>query len=361
MKKSIFIISFLLIGTFSFSSSSWGTLFPEFATNAPVWLKEGLRISFYAMTATIKPGGGLPDAASSGAGILQVDIVALEEGNVVLLQTYYPESKGQYFPSITTGGVEKCGICDYWMNPFVFKHLDRFQSENSVAAEMPFQMGGKTIQGVRIEYKTESGKNVYMYDKETGVLLYWQLHVPSGGNVQSSHLQFISSRLVAIPWVGINREITTVPAKGYTGAYTVNIPGSYPTSFPMQVKIAVVASGKNWDLFKTTVSQYDTLPSEIYNVCGNAQLNGPLWIPIAALAQIPQDQILDYDELTKIKTSVIYKGTLDNHMNAVVIQQSGANFFQQFAYNLATGKLSYMKIQTPNGFGYNTIELEVAE
>lgn len=361
MKTSILIISFLLIGLFTFSSSSWVALFPEFATSAPVWLREGLRISFYAMTATVKPGGGLPDAASSGAGILQVDIVALEEGNVALLQTYYLESQGQYFPSVATGGIEKCGINDYWMNPAVFAHLDRFQTENSVAVEMPFQTGGKTIQGVRIEYKTENGKNVYMYDKESGILLYWQLQVPSGGNIQSSHLQFISSRLVAIPWIGTNREAGVAPAGGYNGAYTVNIPGSYPSSFPMQVNIAVVASGKNWDLFKTTVSQYGSLPSEIYSICGNTQLNGPLWMPIAALARLQKGQVLDRDNVTKIETSVVYKGSLDNGINCVVIQQSGANFFQQFAYDLATGKLFYMKVQTPNGLGYNVVELEAAE
>ncbi|AKI97741.1 hypothetical protein [Kosmotoga pacifica] len=361
MRKFLFLALLVFIGLSLFSNSTWIPLFPELASSPPIWLKEGLRISFYALTATVKPGGGLPENSVSGAGILQVDIVALEEGNVAILQTYYLKSNGQYFPSIAFGGIEKCGLSDYWMNPAVFNHLDRFRTDNSVAAEMPLQIGDKTVQAVRIEYTTDNGKNVYTYEKETGILLYSQLKVPSGGNVQSSHLQLISSRELNLPWKGVSREAGLAPPTRYSGAVSVNIPGTPPTTLPLQVQVTKVSSGKNWDLLKLTVSQYGSLPSEIYNVCGTAQLNGPMWMPITALNMLQQGHILDYDEITRIKTSVTFKGALGSGLLVVIIEQAGDNFVQDYVYDIATGRLIYFKMQMPNGLGYNITELEAVQ
>ncbi|CCU84941.1 MULTISPECIES: hypothetical protein [Mesotoga] len=357
------IISMLSVAFFALSfviaSSVWLAIFPEYSDSPLEWMAPGLRLSFRASTSVMKPGGGLSDTGGSGVGLYQMDMVAVEQGSLALLQTYFMEMKGGYYPSVSFGTIEKPGVSDMWLNPKVFDDLSRFNSDNTAAVEMPIQYGGQTVQAVRIESRGVNTKHVYTYDRASGILLYLLTQAPSGTDIHQNILEFLSARYVELPWFNSQRPAWKLTTTSYSGTYTINIPGSYTTPTQMQVKITPTTSSLSWDYFKMTISQYGSIPRDNYNVTGVAQLNGPIWLPEKALDSLNKLQSIDQDPITNVVTSVSYIGELQDGTEAIMLQQTNGTYANQHVYDRKTGRLLYTKQMSPNSLDYNITELSI--
>lgn len=357
------VICMLFVASFAFSfviaSSVWLSIFPEYSESPLEWMAPGLRLSYRASTAVMKPGGGLSDTGGSGIGLYQMDMVAVENGSLALLQTYFMEMRGGYYPGVSFGTIEKPGVSDMWLNPRAFDDLSRFSSDNTTAAEMPVQYGGKTVQAVRIESRGVNTKHVYTYDRASGILLYLLTQAPSGTDIHQNILEFLSARYVELPWFNSQRPSWKLTTTSYAGTYTINIPGSYTTPTQTQVTITPVTSSLSWDYFKMTISQYGNIPRENYTVTGIAQLNGPIWLSQSALDSLKKVQDIDRDPITNVVTSVSYVGELQDGTEAIMLQQTNGTYANQHVYDRKTGRLLYTKQMSPNSLDYNVTELSI--
>ena len=361
IRRIILVFSFVVaVLSYLPASSLWEAVFPEHVNGPLQWMAPGLRLSYRVNTAVMKQGGGLSDTGGSGTGIMQMDFVGLEQDSVALLSTYFMDMNGGYSPGTSFGSLEKPGISDFWLNPEVFKDLSRFNSDRSFAAEMPLQFGGQTLQVVRIESTGPDTKHVYTYDRDSGLLVYMLSQVPSGNNIHQSHMEFLSARYVEIPWADSARPSWNLPVTSYTGTYTVNIPGTYPTALQMQVSITPLKASQTFDYFKFSISQYGALPSEVNSVSGISQISGPLWLSPQAIKSLDKVKRIDQDPLTGVVTEVVYVGKLQDGTNAVMLQQGNGTYLNQYLYDQKTGRLIYFKLQTPNGLGYNVTELSLS-
>ncbi len=362
MTRKITSILFVAFFAFSlvFANSVWLAIFPEYSDSPLEWMAPGLRLSYRVSTAVMKPGGGLSDSGGSGVGLYQMDVVALEEGSLALLQTYFMEMRGGYYPSLSFGTIEKPGVSDLWLNPAVFNDLSKFNSDNTTAAEMPIQYGGQTVQAVRIESRGINTKHVYTYDRASGILLYLLTQAQSGTDIHQNIMEFLSARYVELPWFNSQRPSWKLTTTSYSGTYTINIPGSYTTPAQTQVTITPVTSSLSWDYVKMTIMQYGTLPGEFHTVTGVAQLNGPIWLSAQALNSLTKVQDIDRDPITNVVTSVSYIGKLQDRTEVIMLQQTNGTYANQNVYDRKTGRLLYTKQMSPNSLDYNVTELSIA-
>ncbi|MFZ2831268.1 MAG: hypothetical protein WAZ22_11590 [Mesotoga infera] len=361
MNRRIVAVVFLLFLALSsmMSYSLWESYFPEYVNGPLPWMAPGLRLSYRVDTAVMKRGGGLSDTGGSGTGIQQMDFVAVEQDSTAILSTYFMTMNGGYYPGASYGALEKPGISDFWLNPEVFKDLSRFNSDNTTAMAMPLQFGGQTLQVVRVETTGVDTKHVYTYDAASGLLIYLLMQIPSGENIQQSYMEFISARYIDLPWANSPRPSWSMTDTLYGGTYTINIPGSYTTPLQMQVNVTPLKSSQSWDLIKMTISQYGILPSEVTTVTGIAQISGAFWLCPQALKSLNRVQTIDRDPVTGVVTEVVFAGKLQDGTNAIMLQQSNGTYMNQYLYDQNTGRLIYIKLQSPNSLSYNVTELSL--
>jgi len=140
---------------------------------APSWLKQGLRVTYYVQSATItqspdEEGGG-------GAGYLQNDVVATDAKNIAVSTSWILDGgNGQLTPNGVFGASFSPGVGDWWLNPTVLVDAEQVANEDLIVVHMPATVAGQTYPAVRFEYHSDKAVAIWMFEEETGLLIYYR-------------------------------------------------------------------------------------------------------------------------------------------------------------------------------------------
>lgn len=291
-------------------------LFPALRSlPAPSWVKEGTRLSYSAINATV--GGGPDTPGVSGETVIQVDVVALEQDKAILQSRMFVKSNDGLhpYPAVGTVGMASCAG-EWWANPAVFQgKLPETPAGGPTMTKMPYTLGNRTYDAIRIEYKTDQGSGVWVFDIKTGILLFMSSTIPTAdARNQQSSMWLLGTRTMALPWIGLPPNPLTATIEGFEagGSYAVSIASGMPTTMNVTIRASVEQRGARWIAYRQTSSigsatPMPSLPETSFAACGPGQMGG-LLLPAKAAANLAQGKTLDTDDVTGARFFVAENG-----------------------------------------------------
>lgn len=353
---------------------------PQTELGPPSWVKPGVRLTFYAASASI-PGSytelvedergnlidsttgkqyserGIPSAA--GQGYLEVQICYVDSKTAAL-------DIRAYGKDILTGAVIILSVAlghvgpahtggEYWIHPRLLSNIPERLTPGQKILRMPYHLDGKTYRALRIQTKTSNGFAYHTYDLDTGVLL------SSGGSALGSSvptlgpgttmmsgagsnfiglIRFKSMRQLKLPWVGGPTPdwVFRTRSLTYSGTKIANVVGAGVYSFPITATLSFQQTGPGWLKFLqqgVLIGPSGMPPTEgnTERIVGTSQVGG-LWIPPNVLRQLRSNQVLDQDNFTHMQLSVKGLDTSGLH-----IIEEGPRTGRSYVYNLQNGML----------------------
>lgn len=369
---------------------------------SPDWVKPGLRLTFYAASATIPQSyvGGLVqdpngrwvdpktgksyrmegNASASGHGYTQIDVLALTDDAVV----YDVRALGiegvdgpVRFISATGCTTPPGAAGDWWVNPDVLNQsVDNLNGPGVRSQRMPYKAAKKQYDAVWISTTTGNGSISYVIDLNGGMTLHTATCTSSaggvtningvptnvGGSTSLGQTTFIGMREIQVPWMGqpLPQSLSQVRELVYEGQSTVSIEG-VSTSIPMRAVVDIIGRGPDFIQIKkmTTLNYGNGVPPEestTVAVSGTSQIL-PLCIPPRALANLRNGQEIDRDPFTMINTFVSFIGQ-DQSGNQVVTLTEIINDNAprtDYVYDMRSGILSAVQMTDPTMHTQNTL------
>ncbi len=338
--------------------------YPELANApAPGLVKEGLRATYEEFTgsgseATTERGTHV-SGDSPGAGLVQVDVVALEGGKAATwTSTYAPDPTNGAMKTINTyGSVSPVGCGDFWCNPAVLRSIPDIAGEDLVVSRGTYDLNGQQYNVIRFYVTSSQGFVLGMiYDLDTGILLHHTADfassfAPEDGvtvtRKQSGILTLRNLRQVNIPWTEGSVPSWAVPGlvlsyQGQHAFWLPQLPDVAPTLSALGSQLAIqevherFAEGR-----QQTYTQDAIQPAYVPIVSGMAQLMG-FWVPNDALSLEPG--LVDSDPDTGMKVSVIQSSS-----DGVVMQKTNDVNYRLTALYDSSGKLVETSTETYSG------------
>jgi hypothetical protein len=292
--------------------------------------------------------------------ILQCDLVALDsETAVISMKLYLDTGGGTVVPVLVLSSLGIPAAGDYWLHPDVLKDAERVANDELIVLHMPAEIGGQTYQAVRFEYHPEGAEYVWMFDQDSGLLLFYRHRI---GGENDAHKQLTDITLVGLRQLDLPWADGTVPgwlAEGgymrYDGTYTALVMGSPAGSFPYVVLAEVKAVRPRWSAFLLTDSVSGQSPSLSWRVTGGTQVLDALWLPPEALDALRDRQVLDRDPITgsEIKVS-------RGHDGSITLTESNTAYHTALKYDGSDGALLDIEQQVITGAAGNVIQLELS-
>lgn len=356
-------------------------LVPDAATaGPPPGITLGTRLVYYAASASI-PGertqlvqdvnGVWVDRATgqrwseqdvpgpAGAGYLVAQVAYLDAQRVALSQRHYlidPMSgQAMLMPSGAAGTVAHAGCAgDSWVHPQALAALPDMEQSGMRVIRMPYRLGDRTFDAIRIQTTTANGFTAYVYDLPSGLLLYFGSSVvgaggltpqPGGAAPGRGSTLLVNGWLRDVQQVDVPWRDATPPAWvaqfgeiDYQGTYTVMVPGSPTFPLPIQERVSVVARGPGWvqvsaDRWMYSQQNAPISHEHVVSAHGPATVGG-LWIAPDALARLTQGQVVERCSVVGVTTSVSAVSG-----DAVTLSEVGPLHRQDLVYDLRTGVL----------------------
>ncbi len=353
------------------------TLLPQLQQGgAPSWVKPGMRLTYYAASATVAGEGKdwkfdphgdwksddgrrwSPEDKASGAGqgYTQLDIVGMSHGRAYTDMTQFlmPGMNGTPIAMAHIGMPPFRGeTTEFWVNPSILRNMKSRNTSWCKVEHAPYDLGGKKYNAVWIEDSTNKTSELHVYDESTGVLLHFNsmgvgrnspiiadneaYNTPS---VTLNEGTLVQMRMVPIPW---NHPLSTqwfshAGGLTYRGKIYVQVAGS-PYSLPMSTafRLKSEGGGGNWGIFNTSAvtGMAGSLPQTGTEMCGAYQYGG-VWAPPLGLAKLTNGETLDHDPITGVTTMV--SGKSDGG-KVVWLQMGNQAQILKFGYDISTGVL----------------------
>jgi hypothetical protein len=338
-------------------SSPFAHLFPEVARKpAPAWLEEGIRVTYYGQSANLAVTPG--EESSGSAGYLQCDLVALDdEAAVSSVKFYLDLGQDMLIPTMILPSLGMPGAGDYWLHPDVLQDAERVANEDLVVIRGPAEIEGQTFQVVRFEYRTKEALYVWMFDENSGILVFYRHEIQTAGDTHRlmSDLTLVNVRQVELPWQnqGAPDWVDEIAYLEYTGAIALFALGSPAGSVSYDVAVEAQHHSPRWSVYRMTDYYDGKENTETWRVVGAAQVFDALWLPIGALDAVRNGQILDKDPVTgaQIEVSVRRDGS-------VVLTEAGRAYYTTLTYG-SDGGLSFLEQEVENGTSTTVVELEL--
>ncbi len=361
---------------------SLADIFPELKDYpAPPWVRVGTQLTYYTATAAIpahrdilydreqsrwRDGSGgsyepMEATSAASAGLLQVNVAALAETVALDIASFLYLDGRQTLTSLNqrSGGLGPPGAAgDFWLPvPFLEQLPDGEQGRMQIL-RMPYVLEGTQYQAIRFHY--DDGKLVYMYDLETGVLLYHgyagtsqqphtytqDLQPAMTTTIVQSHL--VHRRDVSWPWQmeAPPYWLQTIRRLEYTGTVTVHVPGS--PSFPMELRadIDVRARGPNWlqyerALHMGAMAGVPMLPVRTTALSTAAGVGG-FWLPPNGLSQLAAGEVIDSDPVSGVVICMVGRTPAADGGSLVHIREEGpgGTYSNDFYFDQALGMLT---------------------
>jgi hypothetical protein len=345
------------MGTAAAAQNPFLTLFPELRDMpAPAWLKEGMRVTYHVMSASVAQKGGKD--GSAGEGYNQYDLVALEDGAAVSSSCLFNVFDGAIMPSLVTRLVDLPGAGDYWINPAVLKDAEHVANDTLAVYHAPYKLGDETYQATRFEYKQDDAEYVWVFDEESGLMLFYRHNLGSDDSDyrQMAQVTLERQRQLKLPWrPSAKATLPTWARKGtklnYEGTYGVILPNTPTTPLALSIVAQIVDRHQRWlDWQLKTTIQYQT-PSISNRATGMVQPFDAYWLPADAIKSLKNGQVIDRDPVTGAKISA------SRGQGVVSLTESNDSFRTVLSYDTKTGKL--VSVQQDSTAGAGTIHIEL--
>jgi hypothetical protein len=332
---------------------------------APAWVKPGLRLVYAGGTATIdglnptgphlsstNPAGRWNRLAAMGAaGMTQYDIIAVEDGVVVVTMSLYIQPNGlgttpQLSSTSTILGAPGA-TSEIWINPSV---LSKFHSPGKeiTVMKMPYHLGDRDVPSIWIKTNTDAGYELHVYEAATGMLIHFGMDQAGLHGTTKATGDLREHRLIKTPWAGhysLPASVLTGDFR-YTGAISTALPGSFPMRIPLSVSFSPKYHGTGWITEAQTIVQQNVAglpPSTTHAViaAGPGQLTN-LWLPPQDLERLQEGQELDRDPITQVVTNVGGHQQMPDGSDLLMISHVCPVQRLDFGYSTRTGILVYM-------------------
>ena len=255
------------------------------------------------------------------------------------------------------GGIVSHAGCagDYWVHPQALAALPAMDQDGTRVLRMPYRLGELEFDAIRIHTTTAAGFHAYVYDLDSGLLLYFGSRtvgadiltpypggesVPGRGSTQLVNGWIQDIQQVDVPWgdAPTPEWVTQFREIDYTGSLTVTTPGS--PAFPLPIEQQVVASqrGRDWLQMRIDERMYSFEQQlagigQVVMSYGPASVGG-LWIAPQALARLTQGQLIDRCEIVGYTTRVSALSA-----EFVTVSEEGSLHRNDFVYDTRTGLL----------------------
>jgi hypothetical protein len=347
---------------------------------APGWLRQGLHLTYYAAAASVLGGrhryvpdpdnpncrfrdeqgtcyrredlgGGGATGAGSGAGYMQVSIVALDRTVAAMEVRKYSllAPSGVPFASYFGGAVGLPGAGgDLWLNPEVLRGAVGRSFPGLRILRMPYTLNGTHYDTVRIHAEGSA----WVYNAQSGILILSN-NSTKGPPIQGPMLPtdsregmtlltetvFMDARTPNIPWA-LEPAPEWVGRHGffeYTGEGALFVPGSPLLRARAGTTLQRQYLGTNWARYLQTQVQGPQTGQNI-RVLGSGQFGG-LWIAPRVLSQLRSAQTLDVDPVTRVTVFVSQIARTADGKDVVAISEVNDAHRIDYSYDRASGIL----------------------
>lgn len=357
------------------------TAFPQLSEHAPpIWSKEGTRLTYYTASAVIPDGrdvyfrdeeGDWVDAQgnryrkeegqpASGHGLMQVNVVSAGAPTVLDIHLFsYMDLQGHLTSYGHRISVVDAPVCagDFWLPPAFLASLSEGAWGKVRIVRLQYPLRGEIFNAIRFHY--EEGRAVFVYDLDSGLLLYYgasgfgplsETFTHELGQATSSylhHVELIHTRSLTWPWQRSSPPdwIQQVNYFHYSGALTTVVPGSPPIPIGLNLELHITERGQDWIRQKSlaTIDSPPGMPpsiTEALTVSGLAQVGG-LWLPTSIMDQLIPGEVLDEDPVTGVVSHISFKGSAEDGAPLVAIKEESkqGTFYNEFYYRQDNGLL----------------------
>ncbi len=351
---------------------------------APSWVRQGLRLTYYAAYAAtgggdiyvedengnwVQAGSGRrfrqeEISTSSGQGFTEVNLVLLDRATAVLdIRSFglpvpnAPPRLAAYGGAVAFPGAGG----DFWLNPRVLQSAVGLRGQGLRVLKMPYVIRGRQYRAIRFQSVTGSGSNSWVYDEDTGVLLHssssssravqgprplGERLPPTSGLLSMSTL--LNTRVVTLPWMSSPAPewVARTGLLRYAGNVTVGIPGVGAGPVPIALTYARRAGGTTWARYVVTqvTGNVPGVPpdtQQFERALGPATIGG-LWIAPAALRQLQRGQALDRDPATGMGISVGQVGPIAGVGDVVTVLEANGTVQLTYVYDRSSGMLVFI-------------------
>ncbi|HOT06196.1 MAG TPA: hypothetical protein PLI05_00325 [Methanotrichaceae archaeon] len=326
--------------------------YPELAhAPAPAAIYEGLRATYEIVAGSpdMTTGGDVAFVGGeSGAGLVQVNVVALENGQAATwTESFSPDpvlggmNKVNFYGSVNPSG---CG--DFWCNPQVLRAIPDRAGDDLTVDRGTYELGGRQYDIIRFSYRSQGICLIMIYDLETGIMLHHTADFTSsfqtgeGGITtrgQNAIMRLSNLRQVNIPWKdGLvpswARPGTTLSFQGQHYFWMPQLPDVAPTASPLSAELQIQSVHTRFiEGIQQTYTAQAIQPAYVPMISGIAQLMG-FWVPKEAMSLEPG--AVDSDPDTGMIVSVV-----DSTPEGLVMEEANnINYRLTAAYD-ATGKV----------------------
>jgi hypothetical protein len=240
------------------------------------------------------------------------------------------------------------------MNPAWLASLQDQNQDGVRILRGPYALGNRTYNAVSIQTTTSSGYTRQTYDLDTGLCLVncsSSIGAPvitpgpngqsgtSAGSTMITHTRLVDVRELHLPWAGagLPNWLRQGSSFDYQGSYGTQIPGVPEVpALPMNASLRVDRVGQGFATARMSSRMQGPMqPQENQaNLVLSAQSLGGLFVDPRALQQLRQDQVLDQDPITGVRT--VFAG-MQNGCGIVVTQCPRES--TTYAYDLRDGLL----------------------
>jgi hypothetical protein len=111
-------------------------------------------------------------------------MLAQREAAVSSVKFYLSQGDGSATPAFVLPSLGLPGVGDYWLSPGVLLDAEDVANGELIVLHMPTEVAGQTHNAVRFEYRPAGAVYVWMFDADSGVLLFYRHAIGEEGAAQ---------------------------------------------------------------------------------------------------------------------------------------------------------------------------------
>jgi hypothetical protein len=313
-------------------------LFPELHdAPAPDWLQGGARVTYRVASATIPQVQG--QTSTSGAGYVQYDVVAVDGGLVAATSKLYLDSGdgATVLPSLVFPVLGLPGVGEFWLNPQVLAKAEQAATTELSVTRLDQTFAGDNHHAVRFEYTHGNAQYAWMFDAESGVLLFfsWSIGGDADPNKQLGQVTLTAQRQLALPWQGgsLPAWVALTHSLHYAGSYATTVSGASTVSLPGSADVTLQDHFAHWNAYSLSATFQGQTSSAAERLTGGDEVFDGLWLSPEALGALQDGQTLDTDPVTGALI------TVTRDQNTVTLSESGRLYQNSLTYDAGDGRL----------------------
>lgn len=350
---------------------------------APDWVKEGVRLSYYSATANIPSAYErfIPDEegdwvgvnsgkryrreelfGAAGHGVTQVDVLSVDPQAAVLKVSawLYSSYTGPLVPVKQAASIGLPAGGDWYIHPAALANLKDQRGGGVTVLRMPYKIGTVTYDAIRIQQEDERSTFAHIYDLSDGKLLATFSSVTSADQKVTtlSEAILIGLRQMNLPWLDQDlpswvRAGALLRYEGTKSYEAIRAGTAMPASVSIEVRIDDAT--RRYYTYTQSASMYvPGFPAQYSQekLAGGTGEPAGLALPPSSLATLQPGQVIDSDPVTGITTRVADVTTDDTGRDIAVMVSGNDAYSAEYTYDVSRGLLVSF-VETKRGEEYN--------